>query len=102
VVGLGGKGAAITPSHLVHDMTLHTHPSHSNTPPPSPTGNLDRDALRCKSKNYVILADESVYIDQQPLKLQEIPEVRPCVREREKGRNEERENVCVCGGGMSS
>lgn len=39
------------------------------------TGNLDQDALRCKSKNYVILADESVYIDQQPLKLQESPEV---------------------------
>lgn len=50
-------------------------------PVPYSTGNLDRDALRCKSKNYIILADESVYIDQQPLKLQESPEVRaPAVR----------------------
>lgn len=28
-----------------------------------------------RSRNYVILSDQSMYIDQQPLKLQESPEV---------------------------
>ena len=45
-----------------------------------PDGGMDAPgpgAGKCKSRNYVILADESVYIDQQPLKLQESPEMVP-------------------------
>ncbi|EWM24527.1 dna replication licensing factor mcm5 [Nannochloropsis gaditana] len=40
-------------------------------------GGAEAGAGKCKSRNYVILADESVYIDQQPLKLQESPETVP-------------------------
>jgi hypothetical protein len=46
-----------------------------NPNPPENADPNDPTTMMCKSRNYVILSDQSMYIDQQPLKLQESPEV---------------------------
>lgn len=52
-----------------------------NPNPPENADPNDPTTMMCKSRNYVILSDQSMYIDQQPLKLQESPEVsKPWLR----------------------